>query len=195
MRQPRGASSSLPGVATAKRAPSGPKEHIVANPRVRLKTSLGGITVELDEKNAPVSVDNFLQYALEGGYDGTIFHRVIPGFMIQGGGFTPDMQERPTRTPIKNEATNGLRNLRGSLAMARTDVPDSATNQFFINTVDNPFLDHRRRTKEEFGYAVFGWVTEGMDVIDRIAKVPTGTSAGHQDVPVSPVLIESVECL
>jgi cyclophilin family peptidyl-prolyl cis-trans isomerase len=115
--------------------------------------------------------------------------------MIQGGGFTPDMQERPTRTPIKNEATNGLRNLRGSLAMARTDVPDSATNQFFINTVDNPFLDHRRRTKEEFGYAVFGWVTEGMDVIDRIAKVPTGTSAGHQDVPVSPVLIESVECL
>jgi len=167
----------------------------MANPRVRLKTSLGDITVELDEKNAPKSVDNFLQYALEGAYDGTIFHRVIAGFMIQGGGFTPDMQERPTRAPIKNEATNGLRNLRGTLALARTADVDSATNQFFINTVDNPFLDHKKRTKEEFGYAVFGWVTEGMDVVDRIEKVPTGTAAGHQDVPQTPVAIEAVECL
>ncbi|MBI5014937.1 MAG: peptidyl-prolyl cis-trans isomerase [Deltaproteobacteria bacterium] len=167
----------------------------MANPRVRLKTSLGDLTVELDEKNAPGSVDNFLQYALEGVYDGTIFHRVIPEFMIQGGGFTPDMQETPTRPPIKNEAVNGLRNLRGTLALARTGNPDSATNQFFINTVDNAFLDHKRRTREEFGYAVFGWVTEGMDVVDRIEKVPTRPQAGHQDVPRTPVVIEAVECL
>lgn len=167
----------------------------MANPRVQLKTSLGDITIELDEKNAPVSVDNFLQYALEGFYDGTIFHRVIPGFMIQGGGMTPDMQEKPTRAPIKNEATNGLRNLKGSVAMARTDVVDSATAQFFISTVDNDFLDHKRRTKEEYGYAVFGWVTDGMDVVARIEKVQTGASGPHQDVPLTPVMIEAVECL
>lgn len=167
----------------------------MGNPRVRLKTSLGDITLELDEKNAPVSVDNFLQYALEGFYDCTIFHRVIPGFMIQGGGFTPDMEEKPARPPIKNEAANGLRNLRGAVAMARTDDLDSATGQFFINTVNNPFLDHKRRTKEDFGYAVFGWVTEGMDVVDRIEKVPTGSTRGHEDVPRTPVIIESVECL
>jgi len=167
----------------------------MANPKVLLKTSLGEIALELDEKSAPVTVDNFLTYALEGFYDGTIFHRVIPDFMIQGGGLLPDMQEKPTRSPIKNEAANGLRNLRGALAMARTDEPDSATAQFFINTVNNPFLDHRRRTKEDFGYAVFGWVTEGMEVVDRIAAVPTGSAGPHDDVPKTPVVIESVECL
>jgi cyclophilin family peptidyl-prolyl cis-trans isomerase len=167
----------------------------MANPRVQLKTSLGDITIELDEKTAPVTVDNFLQYALEGFYDGTVFHRVIPGFMIQGGGMTPELLEKPTRAPIKNEATNGLRNLRGSIAMARTDVVESATAQFFINTADNAFLDHTRRTKEEFGYAVFGWVTEGMEVVDAIAKVATGAVGAHQDVPQTPVVIHSVECL
>jgi len=165
------------------------------NPRVLLKTSLGDITLELDEKNAPITVDNFLTYALEGFYDRTIFHRVIPDFMVQGGGLNSDMAEKPTRKPIKNEATNGLRNLRGSVAMARTEELDSATAQFFINTVNNPFLDHRRRTKEEFGYAVFGWVTDGMDVVDRIAAVPTVSVGPHDDVPNTPVLIESVECL
>ncbi|MHB8766335.1 MAG: peptidylprolyl isomerase [Deferrisomatales bacterium] len=167
----------------------------MANPLIRLKTSLGDVTVELDEKSAPLTVDNFLQYALEGHYDGTIFHRVIPGFMIQGGGLTPDLAEKPTRPPIKNEAPNGLRNLRGSVAMARTDVVDSATAQFFISTVNNPFLDHKRRTTEEYGYAVFGWVTEGMEVVDRIEKVPTAAAGDHGDVPVTPVVIESVECL
>lgn len=167
----------------------------MANPRVLLKTSMGDIEIELDEKSAPLSVDNFLQYALEGFYDGTIFHRVILGFMIQGGGLTPDMQEKPTRPPIKNEATNGLRNLRGAVAMARTDVVDSATAQFFINTVDNPFLDHKRRTKEEYGYAVFGWVVAGMEVVERIGKVPTGANGPYQDVPALPVVIQAVECL
>ncbi len=167
----------------------------MANPRVRLKTSLGDITLELDEKSAPATVDNFLQYALAGFYDGTIFHRVIRGFMIQGGGFTADMKQKPTNPPIKNEATNGLRNLRGSVAMARTSVIDSATSQFFINTVDNAFLDHKRRTQEEFGYAVFGWVTDGMEVVDGIEKVPTGSTGPHQDVPREPVVIQSVECL
>jgi cyclophilin family peptidyl-prolyl cis-trans isomerase len=167
----------------------------MANPRVLLKTSLGSIVLELDEKNAPASVDNFLQYALEGFYDGTVFHRVIPGFMIQGGGLTPDLKEKPTRPPIKNEATNGLRNLRGTVAFARTDAVDSATSQFFINAADNDFLDHRKRTKEEFGYAVFGWVAEGMDVVERIEKIPTGSAGPHQDVPSTPVVIEAVECL
>ncbi len=165
------------------------------NPFVLIKTSMGDLTVELDEKSAPKTVDNFLQYALEGHYDGTIFHRVIPGFMIQGGGFAPDMAEKPTRGPIKNEATNGLRNLKGTLAMARTNVVDSATAQFFINTVDNPFLDHKRRTPEEFGYAVFGWVTQGLEVLAKIEKVPTGTVGPHGDVPLAPVVIEAVECL
>jgi len=167
----------------------------MANPQVRLKTNQGDITLELDEKNAPVTVDNFLQYALEGFYDGTVFHRVIPDFMIQGGGLTPNLQEKPTRPPIKNEAANGLRNLRGSVAMARTGEVESATAQFFINTVNNPFLDHRRRTVEEFGYAVFGWVTEGLEVVDRIAQVPTGSVGPHEGVPVEAVVIQAVECL
>ncbi len=165
------------------------------NPKVRLKTSLGEITVELDEKNAPKTVDNFLQYALDGFYDGTIFHRVIPNFMIQGGGMTPKMEQKETRAPVKNEATNGLTNLRGMLAMARTSDVDSATAQFFINLVDNHFLNHKSRSAEGFGYCVFGWVTEGMEVVDEIAKVPTGRVGYHDDVPKSPVVIEAVECL
>ena len=189
----RNAVWNQPVAATAAIGPE--RSNPLSNPRLRLRTSLGSITVELDEKNAPVTVDNFLQYALEGFYEGTIFHRVIPGFMIQGGGFTPDLQEKPTRPPIRNEAANGLRNLRGSLAMARTDEVDSATAQFFVNAADNPFLDHRKRTTDAYGYAVFGWVVEGMDVVDRIAGVPTRAAGPHDDVPDTPVVIETVECL
>jgi len=155
---------------------------------VVLKTSLGDIQIELFSEQAPVSVQNFLTYVKTGFYNGTIFHRVIPGFMIQGGGMTPKMQEKPARPPIKNEADNGLKNTRGTLAMARTQIKDSATAQFFINLVDNDFLDHGER---DFGYAVFGKVVEGMDVVDKIAAVPTGSSGMHQDVPLKPVLIES----
>ncbi len=167
----------------------------MANPRVVLKTSLGDIAVELDEQNAPLTTDNFLQYALDGHYDGTVFHRVIPGFMVQGGGLTPDLREKPTRAPIRNEAANGLRNLRGSLAMARTADPHSATAQFFINTVDNGFLDHKSKTRDGFGYAVFGWVTDGIEVVERITQVATASVGVHDDVPQEPVVIESVECL
>jgi cyclophilin family peptidyl-prolyl cis-trans isomerase len=163
------------------------------NPLVRMTTSLGVITLELDETAAPKTVENFLDYALEGYYDGTIFHRVIPKFMIQGGGMTPDMAQKPTKAPIKNEAANGLLNLRGSVAMARTSEVDSATSQFFINLVNNSFLDHKRKTPDGYGYAVFGWVTEGLEVLDAIAKVPTGRSGMHDDVPLTPVVIEKVE--
>ncbi len=153
-----------------------------------LSTSLGDITVELFTDDAPVTVTNFLEYVDDGHFDGTIFHRVIPGFMIQGGGFAPDMAERATRSPIKNEADNGVKNTRGTLAMARTQEVDSATSQFFINLADNPFLDHAGR---DFGYAVFGRVAEGMDVVDRIAAVKTANRGGHGDVPVEPVMIVS----
>ncbi|TLN05571.1 peptidyl-prolyl cis-trans isomerase [bacterium] len=167
----------------------------MANPKVLLKTNFGNITLELDEKNAPKTVDNFLNYALEGFYDGTIFHRVIPGFMIQGGGFSADFVQKPTKAPIKNEATNGLTNMKGMVAMARTSEVDSATAQFFINTVNNPFLNHKSRRAEEFGYCVFGWVSEGMDVVEKIEKVKTSSRGMHGDVPVDAVVIESVECL
>jgi cyclophilin family peptidyl-prolyl cis-trans isomerase len=153
---------------------------------IRFETSLGSFTVELDMKSAPVSSANFLRYVDDGHFDGTVFHRVIPGFMIQGGGFAADMSQKPTRKPIANEAANGLRNRRGSLAMARTNDINSATAQFFVNLVDNEFLDHR---PGNFGYAVFGHVTEGMDVIDRIAAVKTGRRQGHDDVPVEPVVV------
>ncbi len=153
---------------------------------IRFETSLGSFTVELDTKSAPVSSENFLRYVDDGHFDGTVFHRVIPGFMIQGGGFAADMSQKPTRKPIANEAANGLRNRRGSLAMARTNDINSATAQFFVNLVDNDFLDHR---PGNFGYAVFGHVTEGMDVIDRIAAVKTGRRQGHDDVPVEPVVV------
>ena len=154
---------------------------------IRFETSQGDFTVELDEESARVSSKNFLRYVDEGFFDGTVFHRVIPGFMIQGGGFTPEMEQKSGHEPITNEADNGLRNLRGTLAMARTNDLHSATSQFFINLVDNAFLDHRTGS---FGYAVFGRVVGGMDVIDKIAKVKTGRRRGHDDVPGEPVVIK-----
>ena len=160
--------------------------------KVLMETSLGTITLELDEAKAPETVRNFVAYAQAGHYDGTIFHRVIDGFMIQGGGFTKDMNQKPTRAPIRNEAMNGLRNARGTIAMARTMVVDSATSQFFINLVDNDFLDFTAPTPQGFGYAVFGQVTDGMEVVDAIAKVKTGFSGPHQNVPEEAVVIKKV---
>ncbi len=159
-----------------------------ADPIVVITTSLGAITVELDPEHAPITVENFLGYVRDGFYDGTVFHRVIKDFMIQGGGMTPDLSQKGTKPPIKNEAANGLGNVRGSIAMARTGVVDSATSQFFINVVDNAFLDHRSPDPAGYGYAVFGRVTDGMDVVDAIRVVKTG----GQDVPVEPVVIESI---
>ena len=158
-------------------------------PKVILETSLGNIKLELFEKDTPETVANFLVYVDEGHYDNTIFHRVIPGFMIQGGGFTPDMEQKLTYDPIRNEAKDGGANNRGTIAMARTMVVDSATCQFFINTVDNAFLNYQNSTPQGFGYCVFGQVIEGMDVVDKIEKVPTTGRNGHQDVPVKPVII------
>lgn len=157
---------------------------------VVFETSKGDVTLELLAEEAPITVENFLSYVDAGFYDGTIFHRVIPGFMVQGGGFTPDMQQKKTKEPIKNEADNGLKNKRGTLSMARTQAVDSATTQFFINVADNDFLDHGTR---DFGYAVFARVVDGMDVVDSIVKVPTGRAGGHSDVPLEPVLIESAK--
>ena len=154
---------------------------------VRFETSLGDFTVELDEESAPLSCRNFLRYVDEGFFDGTIFHRVMPGFMIQGGGFNAEMKQKPTHEPIANEADNGLRNRRGAIAMARTSDLNSATAQFFINVVDNGFLDHR---PGNFGYAVFGRVAGGIDVIDKIATTRTGRRGGHDDVPVEAVVIK-----
>ena len=155
---------------------------------IRFETTLGSFTVELFEKEAPISAKNFLDYAEAGHFDGTVFHRVIPGFVIQGGGMTADMRQRDTRAPIRNEADNGLKNRRGTLSMARTNDPHSATSQFFVNLVDNAFLDPGRGG---VGYAVFGCVTEGMDVVDKIAAVKTGSKGGHQDVPVTSVEVKS----
>ena len=160
--------------------------------KATIETSMGTITVELDDTKAPITVKNFIDYAQAGHYDGTIFHRVIDGFMIQGGGFTKDMNQKETRAPIKNEAANGLKNARGTLAMARTMIVDSATSQFFINLVDNEFLDYRGPDPRMFGYAVFGKVTDGMEVVDRIAKVKTGFAGPHQNVPEEPVIIRKV---
>ncbi len=157
--------------------------------KVRLSTSQGDIVVQLEAAKAPKTVENFLQYVKSGHYNGTIFHRVIDGFMVQGGGMTPDMKEKPTRAPIPLESRNGLVNKRGTLAMARTSVPDSATAQFFINVKDNAFLDSAR-SPDGNGYAVFGEVVEGMDIVDKIRKVPTSNKGFHQDVPVEPVLIK-----
>lgn len=161
-----------------------------ANPQVELKTSMGRITLELYADKAPQTVENFLQYVKDGFYDGTVFHRVIPGFMIQGGGFTPDLAQKKTRGPVKNEAANGLRNTAGTLAMARTSDPHSATAQFFINTGDNGDLDFRAPTPDGYGYCVFGQVVKGMDVVDKIARVKTGTRPPHGDVPLRPIVIE-----
>ena len=158
-------------------------------PRVRLATSMGEIVIELYPEKAPKTVENFLGYAQAGFYDGTVFHRVIDGFMIQGGGFAEDMTQKPTGEKITNEADNGLKNKRGTVAMARTSEPHSASSQFFVNTVDNRFLDHTGKNPQGWGYAVFGQVVEGMDVVDAIAKVKTGTTGGMQNVPVESVVI------
>ena len=159
---------------------------------VTMETNKGVITLELDREKAPDSVENFVTYAKSGHYDGTIFHRVIPGFMIQGGGFDTSMQQKDTTPPIKNEAANGLKNNKGTVAMARTNVPDSATSQFFINVKDNDFLNHTSPTPQGWGYAVFGQVTDGMDVVESIENVSTANKGGQQDVPVSDVIIVKV---
>ncbi len=163
-----------------------------ANPKVLMKTSKGEITLELYPDKAPVTVKNFLSYVDKKYYDGTIFHRVIKGFMIQGGGLTADMHEKSAAAPIKNEAANGLKNLKGTIAMARGGEINSATCQFFINHVDNPYLDHQPKAPDQYGYAVFGKVIAGMDVVEAIAGVPVGSKRGHGDVPREPVTILSV---
>ena len=162
------------------------------NPIVVMETSLGSMTIELYRDQAPITVDNFLRYVEDGFFEGTVFHRVIPNFMIQGGGLTPTLVEKETAEPIRNEATNGLANERGTIAMARTPVVDSATAQFFINLVDNPTLNHRGTDPRSFGYAVFGRLTGGLDVLDGIGAVRTTRQGPHQDVPVEPVVINSV---
>lgn len=159
---------------------------------ITIETSEGTIKADLDEGSAPLTVENFMAYVDDGHYDGTIFHRVIPKFMIQGGGFTAEMEQKPCKAAIRNEAGNGLTNDRGTLAMARTSVVDSATSQFFINTADNAFLNHSGQTPDAFGYAVFGKVVDGLDVVDSIEKAPTGRSGQQDDVPVKPVVIKSI---
>ena len=168
---------------------------MAANPMVQIETTLGEIILELDREKAPISVENFINYANAGYYDGTIFHRVMQGFMVQGGGMTPDMQEKPTGEPIVNEATNKLKNKTGTVAMARTSDVNSATAQFFINTEDNKFLNHTGQTEADFGYAVFGQVVDGMDVVYTIEQQATATVAGHDDVPVELIVIEAVVVL
>jgi cyclophilin family peptidyl-prolyl cis-trans isomerase len=176
-------------------APQAPAvlEPAPGNPVVVVSTSFGDVTVELFKDKAPVSVENFLAYANEGFYPGTIFHRVVSGFVVQGGGYTATMAEKPTRPPIQNEATNGLRNLRGTVAMARTQSLRSATSQFFFNVSNNADLNHVGFSPRDFGYAVFGRVLSGMEVVDRISKVPTRATAGMDDVPVEPVTITAVK--
>ena len=160
---------------------------------LKLSTSMGEITLELDAENAPITVENFLSYVDSGHYDNTSFHRVIPGFVIQGGGMASGMQEKGTGTPIQNEADNGLKNLIGAICMARTNDPHSATAQFFINLKDNPFLDHTEKTESGWGYAVFGRVVSGMDVVEKIAAVETGNVGHHSDVPLEDVVLEKAE--
>jgi len=175
--------------------PAGAEEAAKGNPKVVLDTSKGKIVFELFADKAPETVKNFLAYVDATFYDGTIFHRVIPNFMIQGGGFTTDMKQKPSRDPIKNEADNGLGNQRGTIAMARTSEPHSATAQFFINSIDNDFLNYKSKTPQGWGYAVFGRVIEGMDVVDAISKVKTKTRGRYRDVPAEPVVIRSAKRL
>jgi len=165
------------------------------NPQVILETSMGNITIELFKEKAPITVKNFLGYVKEGFYDGLIFHRVIKDFMVQGGGMSEALEQKKPKFAIKNEAINGLSNLRGTLAMARTAMVDSATSQFFINTVDNLFLNHKSKQPDSFGYCVFGQVLDGMDVVDQIRTVKTGNKNGHGDVPVEPVFITSARVI
>ena len=165
---------------------------MTANPKVLIETTLGNITIELDAENAPNTTANFVSYVKEGFYDATIFHRVIPGFMVQGGGFGEDMKEKKNKESIKNEANNGLKNVRGSIAMARTNDPHSATSQFFLNVKDNAFLDHKSEDAQGWGYAVFAKVIQGEDVMDKIVAVPRGNKGMHQDVPNDPILMNKV---
>ena len=176
-------------------APANPAPAKAANPRVELDTTLGKIVIELDPAKAPKTVENFLGYVKSGYYDGTIFHRVIPGFMIQGGGFTPEMKQKATQPPIPNEADNGLKNKRGTLSMARTNDPGSATSQFFINVNDNRSLDHTAKTAGGWGYAVFAKVVEGMEVADKIVNVPRGNVGPYGDVPNTTVEIKKATLL
>jgi len=162
---------------------------------IHMHTTCGLITLELDEQKAPKTVANFLTYVREGFYDGTIFHRVIDNFMIQCGGFLPGMRQKPTHTPIENEAKNGLRNARGTIAMARTSEPDSATSQFFINVVDNDFLNYTATTPAGWGYCVFGKIADGMQVVDQIKGMPTNTKLNHQNVPVTDIVIQKIEVI
>lgn len=193
--KPAAKTAPTPEPVPAPEPPPAPK----AKPRVKLETSYGPIVIELEPDLAPLTVENFLRYVKEGHYSGTIFHRVIPGFMVQCGGMVEDMTEKPTRAPISNEApatfAAGLKNLRGTVAMARTDDPNSATAQFFINTADNASLDHRSPSAEGMGYCVFGRVVEGMDAVDKIEKVRTGWRKGHQNVPEYAVRLKAAEIL
>jgi cyclophilin family peptidyl-prolyl cis-trans isomerase len=187
-----GCGASEPGTQTVATVPAANQP---ANPRVLIETSKGNITVEVFPGQAPQSAANFLGYVKDGFYDGTIFHRVIPNFMVQGGGMLPDMTEKPKGTPIQNEADNGLKNLRGTLAMARTGDPHSATSQFFINVADNAFLNHRGKSPEGWGYTVFGQVVDGMNVVDTIVSVPRGNRGPHGDVPVEPIVMQRATLL
>ena len=166
--------------------------HAAANPILEMVTSMGTVRIELYPDKAPKTVENFLQYTKDGFYDGTVFHRTIPGFMVQGGGFTPEMEQKKTRDPVANEAQNGLKNETGTLAMARTSNPHSATAQFFINVSNNDFLNFTGPTPQGFGYCVFGRVTQGMDVVNKIVATPTGNRGGHQNVPLKPIVIQSM---
>jgi cyclophilin family peptidyl-prolyl cis-trans isomerase len=179
-------------VLAATLAASAAELEAAENPVVVIETSLGNITVEVYPDRAPKSVENFLAYVKDGFYEGTVFHRVIKGFMVQGGGLTADLERKPTRAPVQNEAANGLKNQRGFVSMARTAEIHSATAQFFINTANNTPLDHKGMGPRDFGYCVFGKVTEGMDVVDKIENVKTGTRSGYKDVPVEPVFIKSI---
>jgi cyclophilin family peptidyl-prolyl cis-trans isomerase len=183
---------ALAALQTSPAAQTSAPQSGARNPIVVVETTAGAITIELFKEQAPVSVENFLRYAGEGFYAGTIFHRVVPGYVIQGGGFTEDLTEKRTRPPIQNEATNGLKNRRGTVAMARTRVLRSATSQFYINLADNPSLDHTGYSPDDFGYAVFGRVIEGMEVVDKIASSPTSDRGGMPNVPVTPVVIKGV---
>ena len=168
---------------------------LAANPKVEMKTTLGTIVIELYPENAPKTVENFVQYVNDGFYEGTIFHRVIPGFMAQGGGFTANLQQKPTRAAIRNEAGNGLRNANGTVAMARTADPHSATAQFFINVSENDFLDFKSADDKGYGYTVFGRVSSGMDVVQKMLAVPTASAGPHQNVPRQPIVIERARLL
>jgi cyclophilin family peptidyl-prolyl cis-trans isomerase len=188
---------ALPLIATAQApASSCAAASKGTNPvKVKLTTSMGPIVIQLDKEKAPISTENFVKYVEAGHYNGTIFHRVIDNFMIQGGGFKQDMSQKPTQAPIKNEAANGLKNENYTVAMARTGVRDSATSQFFINVKDNEFLNYSGESQQGWGYAVFGKVVEGKETVDKIKKVATGNTGGHQNVPTSPVVIEKAECV